>query len=122
LAYNINLQNIISPPINYLLAEAGPNDQSIVPSAYAIAAQAAGLDIIAWTFERSGPLTEVKADDDYYYASIQNATHTDGQLFEVLDVLAQQVGIKALFSDWSATVTYYANCFGLEGPNSADYM
>ena len=40
---------------------------------------------------------------------------------EVLDILAQQVGIKAIFSDWSATVTYYANCFGLSGPNAADY-
>ena len=31
-----------------------------------------------------------------------------------LDVLAQQVGIKAMFSDWPATVTYYANCMGLK--------
>jgi glycerophosphoryl diester phosphodiesterase len=32
----------------------------------------------------------------------------------VLDVLAQQVRVKALFSDWPGTVTYYASCLGLE--------
>ena len=31
-----------------------------------------------------------------------------------LDTLAQQVGIKAMFSDWPATVTYYASCMGLK--------
>jgi glycerophosphoryl diester phosphodiesterase len=29
-------------------------------------------------------------------------------------VLARDVGIKGIFSDWPATVTYYANCMGLE--------
>ena len=114
--------NIIAPPFNYLLMEAGPNNQSIVPSEYAMAAKAAGLDIITWTFERSGPLTRVKATGEYYYSSIEDAVHVDGQVYEVLDILVQQVGIKAIFSDWSSTVTYYANCFGLEGPKSADYM
>jgi glycerophosphoryl diester phosphodiesterase len=32
----------------------------------------------------------------------------------VIDVLAQQVGVKGIFSDWPATVTYYANCMGLK--------
>ena len=32
----------------------------------------------------------------------------------VLDVLARDVGIIGIFSDWPATVTYYANCFGLD--------
>jgi len=31
-----------------------------------------------------------------------------------LDVLAQQVGIEGIFSDWPATVTYYASCMGLD--------
>ena len=31
----------------------------------------------------------------------------------VLDVLARQVGIIGIFSDWPAAVTYYANCMGL---------
>ncbi|KAF1999758.1 glycerophosphoryl diester phosphodiesterase [Amniculicola lignicola CBS 123094] len=114
--------NIIAPPFNYLLTAGGPQNQSIVPSSYAIAATAAGLDIITWSFERSGPLTEVKATGEYYYSSFADAVHTDGQFYEVLDILVKDVGIKAMFSDWSATVTYYANCFGLEGPKSEDYI
>jgi glycerophosphoryl diester phosphodiesterase len=114
--------NIIAPPFNYLLMEAGPDNQTIVPAPYAVAAKAAGLDIITWTFERSGPLAQVKAADQYYYTSFADAVHTDGQLYEVLDILAQEIGIKAIFSDWSATITYYANCFGLEGPKSSDYF
>ena len=31
-----------------------------------------------------------------------------------LDVLAKQVGIIGIFSDWPATVTFYANCMGLK--------
>ena len=114
--------NIIAPPFNYLLQEAGPDNQTIVPAPYAIAAKAAGLDIITWTFERSGPLAQVKATDQYYYTSIADAVHTDGQFYEVLDILTQQVGIKGIFTDWASTVVYYANCFGLGGPSSASYQ
>ena len=32
----------------------------------------------------------------------------------VLDVLARNVGILGIFSDWPATVTYYANCMNLK--------
>ena len=31
-----------------------------------------------------------------------------------LDVLAGDVDILDIFSDWPATVTYYANCMGLK--------
>lgn len=34
----------------------------------------------------------------------------EGAILEVLDVLAQDVGIDGIFSDWPATVTFYANC------------
>jgi glycerophosphoryl diester phosphodiesterase len=40
--------------------------------------------------------------------------HYDGQEFDVIDVLYQQVGIRGLFTDWSSTVSYYASCFGIE--------
>jgi len=112
--------NIISPPINYLLTTT-PDNKTIIPSAYANASKAAGLDIIAWTFERSGPLANVFANQDYYYSTFGQAVHTDGQLYEILDVLANQIGIKGIFSDWSSTVTYFANCFKLKGPKSSDY-
>jgi len=35
---------------------------------------------------------------------------TEGDVMTVLDVLARQVGVLGIFSDWPATVTYYANC------------
>ncbi|KAF2123149.1 glycerophosphoryl diester phosphodiesterase [Lophiotrema nucula] len=82
----------------------------IVPSEYAIAAKKAKLDIVAWSFERSGWLNN---GGDYYYQYVSQAINNDGDMYTVLDVLAQQVKIKAMFSDWPATVTYYASCFGL---------
>ena len=32
----------------------------------------------------------------------------------LIDVLARQVGILGVFSDWAAPVTYYANCMGMK--------
>jgi glycerophosphoryl diester phosphodiesterase len=39
--------------------------------------------------------------------------HREGDMMQVLDVLARQVGIRGIFSDWPATVSFYANCTGL---------
>lgn len=105
---------IIAPSFPYLLTVNNATKQ-IVPSDYAIAAQKVGLKIITWTLERSGPLANVAKNKDYYYSTIASLIKTDGQMYEVLDVLAQQVKILGIFSDWPATVTYYANCFGLKG-------
>ncbi|MCG7975426.1 MAG: glycerophosphodiester phosphodiesterase [Candidatus Thiodiazotropha taylori] len=82
----------------------------IVPSEYAIAARAHGIDLITWTLERSGLLA---SGGGWYYQSIGEVTDNDGDMLVVLDVLAQDVGIKGIFSDWPATVTFYANCKGL---------
>ncbi|WP_437495094.1 hypothetical protein WME75_33325 [Sorangium sp. So ce1014] len=30
----------------------------------------------------------------------------------MLDVLARDVGVRGVFSDWPATVAYYASCMG----------
>jgi glycerophosphoryl diester phosphodiesterase len=65
--------NIIAPPINYLFVATGENNETIVPSSYATAAKAAGLDIITWTAERSGPLTDVAASEDYYFSTFSDA-------------------------------------------------
>jgi glycerophosphoryl diester phosphodiesterase len=83
----------------------------IAPSEYAIAAKKAGMELVGWSFERSGWL-QVGGGGDYYQY-VTNVTYNEGDMYTVLDVLAQMVGIKAMFSDWPATVTYYANCFGL---------
>ena len=85
--------------------------KEIVPSAYAKAAKEAGLDIITWTLERSGPL---KGGGGYYYQSIKDAIDSDDDMLKLLDVLAKDVKIRGIFSDWPATVTYYANCMGLD--------
>jgi glycerophosphoryl diester phosphodiesterase len=86
-------------------------DGTIVPSEYAVAAKKAGMEIVAWSFERAGWLSI--DGGGYYYQYVRNVTNNEGDMYTVLDVLARQVGIKAMFSDWPATVTYYANCFGL---------
>jgi glycerophosphoryl diester phosphodiesterase len=85
--------------------------KEIVPSAYAKAARDASLGIITWTLERSGPLAE---GGGWYYQSIKDAIDSDDDMLKLLDVLAKDVGIRGIFSDWPATVTYYANCMGLE--------
>jgi glycerophosphoryl diester phosphodiesterase len=99
----------IAPPLWVLLTTG--NAGEIIPSAYAKAAKNAGLNIITWTLERDGPMNR---GGGWYHQSIKSSIYSDGQIYEVLDVLAQQVGVKGVFSDWPATVTYYANCMGLE--------
>lgn len=98
----------IAPPMWALVALNG--QQQYIPSVYAENAKAAGLNIITWTLERSGPLN---TGGGWYYQSITDGTQQDGDMYRLLDVLAQDVGIKGIFSDWPATVTYYANCMGL---------
>jgi glycerophosphoryl diester phosphodiesterase len=100
--------NFIAPPIWMLLTVA---DGEIVPSTYAVEARAAGLNIIAWTADRSGPLA---GGGGWYFQSVRDVIDNDGDVFSVMNVLHEQVGIAGLFSDWPATTTYYANCFGLE--------
>lgn len=100
--------NYIAPPMWVLVTAA---NGKIVPSAYAREAKAAGLEIITWTLERSGPL---KDGGGWYYQSTTDLIDGDGRIYEMLDVLAQEVGVVGVFSDWPATVTYYANCVGLD--------
>jgi glycerophosphoryl diester phosphodiesterase len=83
----------------------------IVPSRAARAARAAGLDIIAWTIERSGNLAA--ADNGFYYRTIDSAITREGDVMEVIDVLTREVGVRGIFSDWPATVSFYAGCAGL---------
>lgn len=97
----------IAPPIWMLLTL---ENGEIVPSTYAKEIKAAGLKIIAWSMERSGPLTD---GGGWYYQSISDAMTSDAAVYQVLDALAQDVGVSGVFSDWPATVTYYANCMGL---------
>lgn len=99
----------IAPPMWMLLSLDDKNN--IVPSNYAHAAKAAGLDIITWTAERSGSL---KQGGGWYYQTTKSAIKEDGDVYRVLDVLGQQIKVRGVFSDWPATTTFYANCSGIE--------
>jgi glycerophosphoryl diester phosphodiesterase len=101
--------NIVGPPTFALLDVDGGNN--IVPSQYAKDAKTAGLGIIAWTLERSGILAD--GNNGFYYQTFDSAIKREGDLMKVIDVLAKDVGILGVFSDWAAAVTYYANCMGL---------
>ncbi|WP_375173342.1 glycerophosphodiester phosphodiesterase family protein [Pseudooceanicola sp.] len=100
--------NYIAPPLWMLvtLDDAG----KMVPSTLALKAKETDVGMIAWTLERSGPLHN---GGGWYFQSVADTIDRDGDYFEILDVLAQDVGVIGVFSDWPATVTYYANCMGL---------
>ncbi|KAF1982657.1 PLC-like phosphodiesterase [Aulographum hederae CBS 113979] len=100
----------IMGPSTWQLVTADNATQTIVPSSYAKAAKEAGLELITWSLERSGPL---KDGGGYYYEGVNNLINNDGDEYTLIDVLAREVGVTKMFSDWAGTVTYYANCFGL---------
>jgi glycerophosphoryl diester phosphodiesterase len=101
-----------APPMPALL---DVDDQDrVVPSAYAREIQRAGFKIITWTFERADLRRGASAAGFYYYFDPEGrAIKKDSDMYKALDVLARQVRIVGIFSDWPATVTYYANCMGL---------
>lgn len=100
----------VAPSMSYLVES---HDGQIVPSDYAKKAKEAGLKIVSWSLERSGPIAMVHKNGDSYYKTIQDIVTRDGDIMRYLDVLYRQVGVWALFSDWSATASYYANCFDI---------
>jgi len=104
---------IFAPPMWALLAVDG--NGNVVRSRYALDIKHAGLDIITWTFERAD-LRKGAAKAGWYYQfdPTSEAIRKDGDMYEALDVLARKVGVLGVFSDWPATVTYYANCMGLK--------
>ena len=87
--------HIIAPPIPMLVQQNSKGQ--VEPTAFAKAAKASGLKIITWTFESARATKAVYGD-------------TPGLMLETLEVLAQEIGVSGVFSDWPGTVTYYANC------------
>jgi len=106
---------VLAPPM-WMLLEVNAQGQ-IEPSQYALNAKQAGLKLITWTLERSGLL---KDNGGWYYQTLNGLTgnedviEQDGDVFEVLHVLAKEVGVIGVFSDWPATTSYYANCMNLK--------
>jgi glycerophosphoryl diester phosphodiesterase len=105
---------IFAPPIPALLA-VDASTHTLVPSDYANDIKAAGLDIITWSFERAD-LRRGAAFGGFYAAYDPQGlvVKQDSDMYLALDTLAQQVGVIGVFSDWPATVSYYASCMGLQ--------
>jgi glycerophosphoryl diester phosphodiesterase len=101
-----------APPMPALLTVSGGK---LGPSQYARDIKRAGFKIITWTLERSDLRGGAsKAGFYYYFDPAGQVIKTDSDVYVALDVLAREVGIVGIFSDWPATVTYYANCAGLK--------
>ena len=100
---------IVAPPIFALL---DAKDGKLVASSYAKNAKAAGLGIITWSLERSGVFAN--GNPGWYYQTVAPLIKREGDTMKVLDVLAKDVGIMGIFSDWPATTTYYANCMAIK--------
>ncbi|MFT6591652.1 MAG: glycerophosphoryl diester phosphodiesterase [Rhodoferax sp.] len=99
---------IVAPPLFALLTI---QNGQLVASDYAKNVKQAGLAIIAWSLERSGILAD--GNNGWYYQGVDANMTREGDVMQVLDVLAKEVGVRGVFSDWPATTTYYANCMGL---------
>lgn len=102
---------IVAPPMQRLVVATNSSVYGVMPSPYAIAANERGLSIITWTFERAPPGLK-----GYYYSTTEGkgVFNNDGDMFKLLYVLAFEVGILGIFSDWPSTVTFFANCFNLK--------
>jgi glycerophosphoryl diester phosphodiesterase len=109
-AYRAQGVRIVAPPLWQLLT--ADTSGNILPSQYARNAKAAGLDIITWSLERSGILAD--GNNGSYYQSFDSAVTREGDVLRALDVLAQDIGVIGVFSDWPATVSFYANCAGMK--------
>ena len=93
-----------------------PSGTKYAPSPFAEAIKAHGFDIITWTLERSGHLA---GGGGWYYGGsadlradhpVNSITNNDGDMLELTHVLAKDVGVLGVFSDWPATTTFYASC------------
>jgi glycerophosphoryl diester phosphodiesterase len=104
--------NIVAPAMPALLAV---DHGRVVPSQLAKDLKAMGFDIITWTFERADLRQGASKAGFYFDFDPTGAViKKDSDMYKALDVLAKDVGILGIFSDWPATVSYYASCMGLK--------
>jgi glycerophosphoryl diester phosphodiesterase len=103
---------IVAPSFNALLTVQGDR---IVPSVLAKDLRSMGFDIISWSFERVDLRRGAAGVGSYYdFDPTGAAIKKDSDMYKALDVLAKDVKLIGLFSDWPATVSYYASCMGLD--------
>ena len=96
----------LAPPLWMLVTLNDKNN--MIPSSHAKSATDAGLKLLAWSLERSGPLDS--GNGGWYYQSVAQAVDDDSDMLQLLEVLAKDVGVTGVFSDWPATTSYYAHC------------
>jgi glycerophosphoryl diester phosphodiesterase len=103
---------IVAPSYNALLTVQGDR---IVPTLLAKDLKSMGFDLISWTFERVDLRRGAAGVGSYYdFDPTGAAIKKDSDMYKALDVLAKDVKLIGLFSDWPATVSYYASCMGLD--------
>ena len=74
-----------------------------------------GFDLISWSFERVDLRRGAAGAGSYYdFDPTGAAIKKDSDMYKALDVLAKDVKLIGMFSDWPATVSYYASCMGLD--------
>ena len=98
--------NYIGAPLWTLVTLDDKNE--LKSSAYAVEAKRSGLNIIAWTLERSGDMAD---GGGWYYQSVKPIVKNIGFTYAFLDFLVNQVEVTSVFSDWPETTSFYANCF-----------
>jgi glycerophosphoryl diester phosphodiesterase len=103
---------IVAPSFNALLSVQGDR---IVPSVFAKDLRAMGFDLISWSFERVDLRKGAAGVGSYYdFDPTGAAIKKDSDMYKALDVLAKDVKLIGMFSDWPGTVSYYASCMGLK--------
>jgi glycerophosphoryl diester phosphodiesterase len=105
---------VVAPPLFMMVEYDETSELGIIASPYGASAKENGLSIIAWSLERDSP-----ALDGWYWSTLQDLNRTVGDNLALLHVLSEEVGVMAVFSDWPATTTFYANCMGLGLDESA---
>jgi glycerophosphoryl diester phosphodiesterase len=103
---------IVAPSFNALLTVQG---NRIVPSVFAKDLRSMGFDLISWSFERTDVRNGAAGVGSYYDFDPTGAViKKDSDMYKALDVLAKDVKLIGMFSDWPGTVSYYASCMGLK--------
>merc|ERR1712150_18415 len=90
--------NIDAPPLFMLVEPDESSELLMKPSFYAESAKAAGIDLITWSLERTGPGLK-----GYYWSSLDSLDLVDGDKMVLLYVLGIEIGVLGVFSDWPAT-------------------
>ena len=103
---------IVAPSFNALLAVEGSR---IVPSVFAKDLKSMGFDLISWSFERVDLRKGAAGVGSYYdFDPTGAAIKKDSDMYKALDVLAKDVKLIGMFSDWPGTVSYYASCMDMK--------